>query len=268
MNKLNQPMPEAWYKISQDITHEELSRKFESNEFVVGKVTYWNSSKKCFEIDLGNNLVAIMPIDEASIYPTSFPDGKLKPEGFTLVGKTICAKIITILPDKIVLSRKANMLEAFKTICNFENKIVNCYIKSAKGTMIFTDIGHGISGLLHVTELCSCRLNDVRDLGIAEKSFINAKINSVDPTTFHISLGYKELFENLSDQFNYDDVIEAIALNPVQNTKDAYFCYINPNTSAILNSVSNLIIPYGSKVIARVRASNPDKLKLSFLSFS
>lgn len=268
MNTLNFPKPEAWYTINQDISYEELSRKLKSDEFVVGKVIFWNSSKNAFTVKLGNHIIGYMPIEEASIYPTIFPNGMLKPEAYNLIGKIICTKIIKILPNAIILSRKKNMLDTFKTINNFENKIVNCYIKSAAGTMVFADIAHGISGLLHAKELSASMIKDVKDVGIKEKTFIEAKIKSINYENFHINLGYKELYENLSDKYNPEDMLEVISLYPVQNTEDGYFAFVNPNTSAIINSYPNLVIPYGSKVIAKVRSSKTNKLKLSFVSFA
>jgi hypothetical protein len=159
-------------------------------------------------------------------------------------------------------------LDAEEIINTMENEIFDCYIKSASGTLIFADIGHGISGLLHAKEFSSCMIYDVKDLGIEEKTFIRTKIKSINSKTFHISLGYKELHENLSDKFNHGDILEVTSLTPVPDTVDAYFAYINPNTSAIINSNPGLVIPYGSKVIAKVRSSKFNKLKLKFLSFS
>ena len=268
MNTFNYPMPESWYTISQDTSLEELSRKFNSNEFVVGKVTFWDSTKNLFTVDLGNNIIGFLPIEETSIYPTRYPDGSLRGEAYSIIGKTICAKIINIFFDTITLSRKKNMLDSFEIINTFENEIIDCYIKSASGTMIFADIGHGISGLLHAKEFSCCLIYDVKDLGIEEKTFIRTQIKSINTETFHITLGYKELHENLSDKFNHGDILEVTSLTPVPNTVDAYFAYVNPNTSAIINSIPGLELPYASKVIARVRSSKFNKLKLSFLSFS
>lgn len=268
MRMLKYPMPEAWYNINQNINYEELSRKFESNEFITGKITRWNSLKNHFEIDLGNNITGIMPIEETSIYPTLNSNGTLKPEAYCLVGKIICAKITDISSDTIILSRKRNMLDAFDIIRNFENEIINCYIKSAKEALIFIDVGHGILGLLHVKDLSTCIVNDVKDVGIKEKTFIKAKINFIDYSNSFINLGYKELYENVSDKYNHGDIIEVISFNPVQNTENGYFCYVNPNTSAILNGPFNTDIPYGSRIIAKVRSAKINKLKLSFLSFA
>ena len=55
-------MPEAWYTIDQDNSYEEISRKYNSDEFVVGKVILWEKSRNCFHVDLGNNIIGFMPI--------------------------------------------------------------------------------------------------------------------------------------------------------------------------------------------------------------
>lgn len=266
--KLMQPMPECWYQVNQNTSYEELSRKQSSNEFVVGKVFRWCEAENYFKVDLGNNYIATLPIEEASIYPTQFPDGKLSGEAFSIIGQNICAKIKTLSPDNIILSRKANMEEAFEYIYDLLDCTVNCSIKTIKETTIFIDVGHGISGMIHVTEFSSSRVKNIKYLGCKEGDSINMKIKSIDKEKFHITLGYKELYENISDKFDYHEFVEVIALNPVQNTPNACFCWVNPNTSAIMNFPPYVNIPYGSKILARVRASKPQKLKLSYVAFT
>lgn len=262
-------MPEAFYSLDNFMSYEKLSRKLSSGEFVVGKVISWNRVKQLFNVSLGNDIIATLPISETSIYPTLNPTGVLKPEAYYLIGKIICAKIISICNDEIIISRKANMLEAFDKIKNLENEIVDCYVKSAQNIMLFLDIGFGISGMLHVCNLCDARIDNVLDIGIKEEDFIKAKIASIDSGKFYVSMGYKELFEDVSKVLNYNDLIEVIALLPINSDKkpDGYFAYVNPKTSAILNPPVNSTIPYGSRIVARVRTSRPGKLKLGFVRF-
>lgn len=266
MNIHKQLMPESRYSLDNFMSNETLLRKITLDDFIVGKVFHFDSLSQQFLVDLGNGFLGIMPISETSVYPTLHADGKLKAEAYSLIGKIICAKILEIQSDKIVISRKANMIDAFETISNMENEIIDCTVKSCQRTMFFLDVGHGISGMLYVGDLCSCRINHVMDIGIKITDSIKAKIKRFEKEKFHVSLGYKELFKDLSDSFNRDDLIEAISFQEVQ-TLDGYFAYVNPNTAAILDPPSGVSIPYGTKVVARVKSSSPGKLKLGFMTF-
>lgn len=266
MNELKRILPEVYYSLDSAMSLEKLERNLALGQFVVGKVIYFDSANQQFKVNLGNGFMGIMPITESSVYPTLRPDGSLTAEAYNLINKIVCAKIVKLHPGKIVLSRKANMIDAFKTICNMENQIVNCYVKSCQKAMFFLDIGHGISGMLHIVDLCASRIDHVLDIGIKPKDSIKAKIKYINLEKFHASMGYKELFQNLSDKFNRNDLILARSLFTVP-TEDGYFAYVNPNTSAILDPIAGTPIPYGSKVVARVKSSAPNKLKLGFISF-
>lgn len=266
MKEFKRIMPESKYSLDNFMSNEKLARKLTLDDFVVGKVVYFDAVNRQFKVSLGNGFMGIMPISEASIYPTLHPDGRLTAEAYSIVGRIVCVKIAKIQPNKIVVSRKANMIDAFKTISNMENQIVDCYVKTCQKTMFFLDIGHGISGMIHVGELCTSRIDHVLDIGIKEKDYIKAIIKSFDSEKFHVNMGYKELFEDVSGKFNRDDLIEVISFHTVQ-TSNGYFAYVNPNTTAILDPLSDVPIPYGTRVVARVKSSAPNKLKLGFMTF-
>lgn len=266
MNELKKIMPESQYMLDNTMSHQKLTRSLNSDNFVVGKAVYWDSVKQHFLVNLGNNILGTMPISEASIYSTLNADGKLTAEAYNLIGRIVCVKIIDLQTDKIVVSRKANMLTAFDTISNLKDQIVDCYVKSSQKTMLFLDIGHGISGMIHVGELCTSRIDHVLDIGIKEKDSVKAIIKSFDSEKFYVNMGYKELFEDVSGKFNRDDLIEVISFHTVQ-TSNGYFAYVNPNTSAILDPLPDVPIPYGTRVVARVKSSAPNKLKLGFITF-
>lgn len=259
-------LPEAGYSLNPCMTFEELQHHFYFNHFVVGRVLYFSAQTQSFKIDLGNGIIAKMPLVESSIYLTSRPDGLLTAEAYGLISKTVCVKILQLDYDDIVVSRKENMLEAFEALSNMEGQVVDCYVKSCLKKMVFVDVGHGISGAIRILDLCKTKINHVLDAGVAPKDFIKAKINTIDSENFHVVMGYKELFEDLSGSFNRNDLISAYSFFPIE-TGNGYFASVNPNTSAILDPIPGISIPYGSNVIARVKSSAPNKLRLGFISF-
>ncbi len=174
--------------------------------------------------------------------------------------------------NTIILSRKANMIKALNRIKSLEGETISCTITSMNEYGLFLDSGHGITGLLHISRLISTKVKSPSDVGFSVGESIKAKIYSVDCKTRRVELSYKDLFSNLAHELNTGDVIEAISLFPVNESESGYYAYVNPNTPALVNAPKHREskIPYGSKIVAAVRAysSNyPDKLRLDFISF-
>lgn len=263
--------PESYYKVDKKMSNSKLCALQNHDGFVVGKVTRWSSTIQSMYVDLGNGFTGILPLEEISVYPVNYIDGLLSVGGYTLIGKTICASIISINGFKVYLSRKKNMQKAFEFLCTMEDPTVFSHILSVYPQSIYLDIGHGISGMLYVCNLTTSRLNHVSDIGLKKGDNITTRIISYDSDKYFINLTYKDLFKDLSSSYDIGDLIEVIVLTPINKIKDGYFAYVDPATSAIINPPSNNPtneIEYGSKVIASVRNSNSGKLKLTFITYS
>ena len=256
-------MPERFYGLDNNMSFFKIKRAKKNGDFLVGIVLFFDFKRNYFKVNLGNGFYGIIYLNNYSIYP--FPSSVANSQ----IGKTICACVKKISNRRIILSRKANMLKTFKKISNMENEIFRCCITGIVEYGVFVDIGHGISGLIHIKNFCRCRVKDVRDIGFNIGYFINAKISSIDYNKYQVQLVYKDLFENLFYSCQCGDKIAVLVLNPVQNNS-GYYVYINPNTFAILNTPKSLEpIPFGTKVLSYVR--NPGiespKLHLNFISF-
>ena len=64
----------------------------------------------------------------------------------------------------------------------------------------FVDIGNGVEGLVHISELADHRVKSAKDV-VSEKQVVRVKILSVDPATRRIALSLKQA----SEDFEGDD---------------------------------------------------------------
>lgn len=265
MNENKKVMPEALYSLDNGMSLEKLERAQESGSYVIGHVFLWNSVDQLLRVNLGNSIFGSIPLNEISIYPTVRANENLSPEVYSLIGSTICACVHEINGSSIVLSRRKNMLNTFQSFSDSKGEIIDCFVKSPQSSAVYTDIGHGISGRIHVSDLCSSRLHHTSDIGIKKGDVIKVKISDINQSNFFIDLSYKDLFEDLRGTLNIGDFIEAVVLDSIN--EDGYFSYVNPSTPAIVNIPSSLSISYGTKIVARVKSFNAKgNLKLAFIS--
>ena len=106
-------LPESLYVIDHELNRENITL----GDIVTAKVICYKDDKKLLVVNLGKEY-GVISLEETTIYPKFHPSGILHGSVYSLIGKTIRAKIISI-DDEIRLSRKAHMIEAldyFKTI--------------------------------------------------------------------------------------------------------------------------------------------------------
>lgn len=258
-------MPEALYHLDNAMSLEKLITAQKEGKFIVGRVSSWDSVNQSLRVNLGNDIFGSIPLPEISVYPTVRLNQFITPEVYHLIGNNICAYVEKVTPTSIVLSRRKNMINAFNTISELKGQTIDCYIKSLQKASVFVDVGHGITGRIYISDLCCSRLHHTSDIGIKAKTVIKTKISDIDSTNFFISLSYKDLFQDLSSTLNIGDFIEAVVLDSINN--DGYFSFVNPSTPAIVNPPSSLSIPYGTRIVARVKSFNAKgNLKLAFIS--
>lgn len=272
MNELKtKTKPEQFYTLDNTMSLEKILRAKETKEPIIGKVLMWHSNAKFFDVDLGNGLCGVLPVNAASIYPAFSSEEKLSAALRAIIGKTVVVSVVSVNNSNtatpiIVLSRKDPMLSTYYELSNSIGKTIECCITSFCTFGVFVDAGNGVSGLIVWKHLSVSRLDSPSDLGFAVGNKITATILSVDEN-FHVSLDYKNQFENLALTSNTDDLIVVKTLK--RHNYDGYFVFINPNTSGLMDVPSNLHINYGDNVVARVkgpRPNNPSQLRLTFVS--
>lgn len=271
MNVNKNFMPESFYSLDDKMSLDKITRAKDNGDFLVAKAVSWDNAMQCIIADLGNGFKCEIPLNEFTIYPIMRPNGFINPSVYSLIGQTVCVCVQEIYDDNtIVLSRKANMLKTFEFIEQCENKVVTCSIRSIARYGLFVDVGFGISGLIKLNDLTLSRINHPADLGFKTNQFLDAKIISVNSDKHQIGLNHKDLFENQAYSLNPGDIVEVTTLHPINEIEDGYFVHISHNTPALMDPPDGMKIPYGTKVLAIVKPTNPkhpDKVKLRFLQF-
>lgn len=270
MNANKNFMPESFYSLDNEMSLDKITRVKDNGSFLVAKAVKWSEASQSVIVDLGNHFKGEIPLNEFSIYPVTRPDGSISHFVYSLLGKNICVCVQAICDDKIVLSRKANMLIGFNFIKQCKTQIVTCSITAIANYGLFVDVGFGITGLIKTNELTVIPIHSPSDLGFTTKQFLDARITSVDTDKHQISLNHKDLFANEAYSLVPGDIIEVTTLRPINENEDGYWVHISHNTPALMDPPDGVKIPYGSRVLAIVkpfRDNHPDKVRLRFLHF-
>lgn len=269
MNGNKKIMPESFYSLDTEMSFDKIKRAKDSDDFLVVKVISWDSKKECLQVNLGNDITGIIPLSEFTIYPTK-RSGQLAPSVYTFISKTVCACVIDSSSDNIVLSRRRNMLKAFNYLSSTQDEIISCEISHIVGYGFFADVGHGLAGLMHISEIAVSRTKEPGEFGFKVGQLIDSKIISINNANYHISLSHKDAFNNIADLYSIGDIIPGTILSPVDENKSGYFIHIHPAFGGIMDPPSEEEIPYGTKVVVRIKAfrkDEPRKIKFAFVAF-
>lgn len=265
--KTKKIMPESFYKFDKHMDMKKLSRAKDNGNFVVARVLRWDQENKVLIVRFGKNFRGIIPLSEISFGCTN-----ISAEIKSLIGKNICVLVQEILDDHtVLLSRRKNIVNAYKYILKCKNVTLNCTITGIQPYAIFVDVGHGVHGIIFVNDLYACYPDYTKlleDEKFAIGNTIIAKIKSIDKEKNRICLTHKELFKNLSYSINQGDKVKAIIASPLNYSPNTYYVYVNPNTAGIIKIPNKISVSYGSKVIAQVLEPNikrPEYLRLKFI---
>jgi len=170
-------------------TQRELEDAFRSGLAVEGKVMQAN--KGGFEVRVARER-AFCPLSQIDIVRTEDPD--------VHVGKTYAFRVIEYKNGgkDVVLSRRkvledeqrAHAAEARKAIV--PGAVITGRVASVVDFGAFVDLGGGVQGLLHVSEMGWSRVSNPNEV-VAPGDQITVKVLRVDEATQKISLGLKQL---------------------------------------------------------------------------
>lgn len=152
--------------------------------------------------------------------PASHVDRNYVEDLESYVGQTIRMKVIELdrQRNNVVLSRKEVIEEeyqrakeeAFSTLR--EGDIVKGVVRRLTDFGAFVDIGGGVEGLLHVSEMGWSRVEHPRDV-LSEGDEINVMVLAVDKEKERISLSLKETlpdpWDTVDERFHVGDIVEA-----------------------------------------------------------
>ena len=263
-------LPESTYSVDSNMTFDRLLKAFQDHESITGTVTRLYFQEEKLEVDLGGGLIGFMPLDESTIYPIFRKDNNLSPNVYTLVGRTIRARITEIHSTQhIILSRKQNMqdaLEFFKECLLYEEEqpVFYAQINNFSRLSTFTDIGAGILGIINPVNFSTCCYRYSEDVGFKPKDIIPVIIIDFDEE--HNSFELSRIFKSISDySLQEGDVVICKVFHKVPNdpTQTGYYVLFNQAVCGIVDSDAKL--HYGDTITAVVKDVNNKGVKFALV---
>lgn len=267
---MNKILPEAWYKFNENFDYDDLYTAYLKNETVYGTVVDCNEDEEYLTVRLGDKLYAKLPFSEVSIYPFKYSNNseyKLPFQVYSILNKTIAAKVHILKLNETILSRKSNMKEAFKSIKN--SKYLPFYVTSVSECDVFGDVGDGITARIPLCKVCKTRIHSARELIQKDHTF-TVKITACDDEKMRFLASYKDTFDKYNPNvYCSGEKITGIVNEVVDDSNSGYFVYISPQTVGIVDN--NNTVPklnYGDKIDCMVTRATKKGLHLKFLNFS
>ena len=235
-------LPESLYNIDSSMSYNKLNVFYKNNSTITGKVIRLDLEGHRFEVDLGGRFTGIMPFADATIYPIYKEDGNISANLYSLVGKTIQARIYFMEGDNILISRKSNMLEALEVLKR-ENNISFACITSFSQASAFFDIGGGIIGRSFGKDFSTVKFNNVKDVGLSVGEIIPVSILGTDETGTYFNLSRVEAQSDYRDDLKEGDVVSCKVFGNVTEETDntGYFVLINKSETPYDN-LATLVI--------------------------
>lgn len=260
-------LPEGCYEF-KELTNAEILEACRQSLTVTGIVT--NVQDNALIVKLGEEIFGTLPFEEATIYPFTYSSNRkraLPIQIYTLLKKQIRVKIVSVDPtsdseDAIILSRKANMLEAVEYLSNCDYGLFK--ISNSTPTMLFGDIGEGINGRITIREVTRSRIKNVAEYFHVDDECPVKILEKDDLNRFNLS--YKETFPKYNpEQFVAGDSYYAVVHEPVDQAHSGYFVCINPQITGIMDVDETTRFEYGDHVTCKVKYANAKGLKLSLV---
>jgi len=200
------------------ISRKELlnEKKEKRNKFVeeikdkIVKAKVKNLKKDGVVIEFENGWTGFVPKEEVSYKKESH---------FKLVKKGDEVEVKLIDPDKMLFSIKATQNDPWEEVreSGMENgDILNVTVTNIREYGAFVDIGNGVEGFLHISEISwnsNAKIEDLLSIG----DEIDVKVTDLDLENRRLRVSYKELLPKPSEKFaeNYKegDIVEGKVVN-------------------------------------------------------
>lgn len=255
-------LPESTYKVDSTMTYAKISNLHETRSTIVGKVKRINLESKTFEVDLGGNISGYMSYSDSTIYPLYKDNGYLSTNVYTLIGRTILAKILSVKDTHIKLSRKLNMIEAFESLKS-ETEISCATIVGYSRLCAFIDIGGGILGKIYGKYFAPTMFENITDVDIPVYTNISVKVLECDTDNYRFSLSRVDTLPPVAETIRKNSCIFCKVFNELGDGT-GYYVLINHDICGILDS-PDFNLKYGDEVFAYVKSLSSKGPRLSLV---
>jgi len=195
-------------KADLKVVWKELKNAFNDGTPVKGTIV--KSIKGGFEVDLGGDVIAFMPISKADIVKVDKPEKYIGIESDFSLEKLYGEKKANVVVSRRKLLEErmeANRKEFFET--KKEGDIVKGKVKSFTSFGAFIDLG-GFDGLLHINDMSWGHVSRPKDF-VKKNDEVELKIIRLDEAEKRINLSLKHFTEDpwvtFQDKFHPGDVI-------------------------------------------------------------
>ena len=233
--------PQSLAELDSTLDVNKVKRKM----IVSAKVICWDSKRRGIIVIFGNQIRGFIPEDYISIYPST-DNGGIPSEATYIFNKKVIAEVVDYNNDKteFTLSRVNAMKKRLQEIKSLETVTV-CVTKVREKDM-FVDLGAGIVGRVHYSELTRCYIEDIAYMGYHDGCIINLKI--IDIQDNRVNLSRRRLYSEYDmSQINRGDIVKARILseltNPIATISSTYAYCVEVNDDANINGVIDADIP-------------------------
>ena len=261
--------PETDYEAPNKTTIAYLTMCWETGRAITGVPIDYDINEKVIIVDLGNGYYGQLPFDECVIEKLKYCNDATIPLQVRMIvqKRVIRIKITRIENDKIVLSRKKNLLE----ICEYfleENKLkVEAIVAETTEFGVFCDIGEGLIALCHYSEMSRARINPKSFLKVGTRVNVIVFPNSKEENMLNCSIRKATVVDY--SKIKSGTIINVKVGLPLfdENGKvTGYFVEITPSISGIADInpyyERNTKLKSGDIVKAYVRSVQPSKHKV------
>lgn len=251
--------PEICYAFNP-LNMEDIQNAYKNQTIITGYVEEIYPKKRYLSVRLHQDLFAILPYSEVSIYENEHVDSEEYKMAFILKGKTIRIKVTKIDGINIFVSRKQSMLEALAHL-----KTCDCvvsYVYYVTKHCAYADIGHGIIGHLPISEICVTRINSITEY-IQHGTILKLKLLDFDEK-LTATVSYRRTFSQ--KYVRISSLVDCDVKLPVDDLPSGYFVAITPTLVGIVDKTETCpAMKYGDRVQCLVVGKNDFGLKLRFV---
>lgn len=245
-------MPESFYE-REVLNKKLLIKRYNEKQLVSFLVYRWDSEKRALVTYFEDGIVGYIPEDEVCAerlkYNLNYFDYSIQAN--SIIGKTACALITEINGNEVILSRKKLQEVATQTLRMYHT--YNVLIKSVQAMGVFVDVGVGISGFIHKTEISKTPFSSTedfrKDFGLYRGHVIPAKLICLEES---IKLSFRREFR--FPFLSRGDFVYGTVRNPIPDAT-GYFVELSPNDTAIVDAGEDLTLYYGSRILVEIKSS-------------
>ena len=260
--KVSELKPEIM-QVPQTLTLEQIALAYYTSTTITVSVETILEDRREILVRLNQDMYGVLPFEEATAYELSpVSEGYSLPLEISLLAKrNIAVKVDYINSDgEIYVSRRKNQIEAAEYLSTCD--VVTAYVYHINENFAFCDIGDGVCGSVHISNVCATHIRRVEEF-LSHGEIRNLKI--LEPAEFpkKFDLSYKAMAKRhkiARDEFVTGIIKEAIYS---ESKITGYRVAINPATVGIVDVFpSTPELKYGMRVRCLVWGSSPRGLKL------